>query len=265
MKTKIIAMIACLTLTIALITGCGSESSGSGSGEFTTVNDGVLTMGTNASFPPYEYYEGNEIVGIDVEIAGAVAEYLGLELEVQDMEFDAINTAVQQGKIDIGFAGMTVTAERQEVINFTTSYAKGVQSVIVPEGSPITSVDDLFADGANNVVGVQRNTTGDIYSTGDIEDKGLGTIDRYSKGADAVLALVQGKIDCVIIDNQPAIKYVEANDGLMILDTEYLEEDYAASISKDNEELLEAVNEALAALIEDGTIQAILDKYISAE
>ncbi len=233
--------------------------------EFTTSVEGQLIMATNAQFPPYEYYDGDEIVGIDAEIAQAIADKLGLELVIDDMEFDSIITAVKGGKADIGLAGMTVTAEREEEVYFTESYATGVQVVIVKEDSEITSVDDLFADDAAYVIGVQRNTTGDLYSTWDIEDMGLGTIDRYSKGADAVQALITDKVDCVIIDNEPAKAFVEEVDGITILETEYVTEMYAAAMSKDNEALYNAVNEALQELIEDGTVQSIVDKYITAE
>ncbi|MCL2342957.1 MAG: ABC transporter substrate-binding protein [Firmicutes bacterium] len=235
-----------------------------GTAAFTTVTPGVLTMATNAAFPPYEYYENNQVVGIDVDIANAIAQKLGLALDIQDMEFDSIITAVTSGKADIGMAGMTVTPERQQAVNFTDSYATGVQVVIVKGDSPITSVDDLFAAGANHIVGVQRNTTGDIYTTGDIADAGLGTIDRYSRGADAVMALINGKVDCVVIDNEPAKAFVAANPGLKILPTSYITEDYAGAMSKDNQPLYDAVNQALKALIADGTVQGIIDKYIKA-
>ena len=258
---KIIALALAVLMIAALMTGCGSTGSKNG---LKTVESGKLIMATNAAFPPYEYIEGNEIVGIDAEIAGAIAEKLGLELQIDDMEFDSIVESVKGGKADIGLAGMTVTPERQEVINFTTSYATGVQVVIVTEGSAITSVDDLFAEGASHAIGVQRNTTGDLYCTWDLEDAGLATVDRYSKGADAVQALLTGKVDCVVIDNEPAKAFVEANEGLMILDTEYAIEDYAAAMSKDNTELYEAVNKALEELIADGTVAAIIEKYIPA-
>ena len=225
--------------------------------------NGTLIMATNAAFPPYEYYEGGEIVGIDAEIAAAIAAKLNMELQIEDMEFDAIINAVTSGKADMGMAGMTVTGERLEAVNFTDSYATGVQVVIVTEDSAITSVDDLFAEGANHIIGVQRNTTGDLYTTEDLEDAGLATIDRYSKGADAVMALKTGKVDCVVIDNEPAKAFVAENEGLKILETEYANEDYAIAIAKDNTELLEQVNTALAELIADGTVQSILDKYIA--
>ena len=222
-------------------------------------------MATNAAFPPYEYVEGGEIAGIDAEIAAAIAGKLGLELLIDDMEFDSITEAVKSGKADLGLAGMTVTPDRQEEVDFTVSYATGVQVVIVTEDSEIASVDDLFAEGASHVIGVQRNTTGDIYTTDDIEDEGLGTIDRYSKGAEAVQALKTGKVDCVVIDNEPAKAFVAEVEGLKILETEYVTEDYAAAMSKDNKALYDAVNAALQELIADGTIQGIIDKYISAE
>ena len=223
-----------------------------------TVNDGVLTMATNAYFPPYEYYEGEEIVGIDAEIAKAVADKLGLELKIEDMEFDSIITAVQTGKADIGLAGMTVTDERKQSVNFSDTYATGIQVVIVTEDSDITSVDDL----EGKEMGVQLSTTGDIYAS---DDYGEEFVEQYNKGADAVMALTQGKVDAVIIDNEPAKSFVAANEGLKILDTEYVTEDYAACINKENTELLDAVNGALAELKEDGTLQGILDKYITAE
>ena len=230
-----------------------------------TAVEGVLTMATNAAFPPYEYIEGGAIVGIDADIAAAIAEKLGLEIQIEDMEFDAIIEAVKSGKADIGLAGMTVTPDRAEEVNFTASYATGVQVVIVTEDSAITSVDDLFAEGASNVIGVQRNTTGDLYTTWDLEDAGLATIDRYSKGAEAVQALKTGKVDCVVIDNEPAKAFVAEVEGLKILDTEYILEEYAGAMNKDNAELFEAVNAALEELIADGTIQTIIDQYISAE
>ena len=225
----------------------------------------TLVMATNASFPPYEYYDGETIVGIDAEIAAAIANYLGYDFVIADMEFDSIIAAVQSGKADFGMAGMTVTEERMMMVNFSDSYATGVQVVIVPENSPITSVDDLFAEGAKTVIGVQLSTTGDLYCTWDLEDAGLATVNRYPNGNEAVMALVAGKIDCVVIDNEPAKAYVAANPGLKILDTAYAVENYAACFAKDNTELQAEFNAALKALTEDGTIPAIIEKYIPSE
>ena len=241
----------------------GSSAAPEAAGSFTTVEDGVLTMATNAYFPPYEYYEGEDVIGIDVEIAQAVADKLGLTLKVEDMEFDSIITAVQGGKADMGLAGMTITEERKKNVSFSDSYATGVQVVIVKEDSEITTPDDLAG---GKKIGVQLGTTGDIYASDTPENGGYGeeNVEQYSKGADAVMALVQGKVDAVIIDNEPAKSFVESNEGLKILETEYVNEDYAAAVSKENEALLTAINGALGELKADGTIQSILDKYISA-
>ncbi len=261
---KLLIMLLGLMLMLTFA-ACGGAEEPAADAAFTTVSDGQLIMATNAQFPPYEFYDGNEIVGIDAEIAGLIADKLGLELVIEDMEFGSITTAITQGKVDLGAAGMTVTPDRLEEVDFTESYATGVQVVIVKEDSPITSVDDLLAEGANHIVGVQLSTTGDIYATGDIEDAGLGTIDRYNKGADAVMALTTDKVDCVIIDNEPAKAFVEANEGLKILDTEYIIENYAIAMSKENPALYQAVNEAIIELINDGSVQTVIDKYISAE
>ena len=229
--------------------------------EITTVSEGKLIMATNAYFPPYEYFEGEKIVGIDAEIAEAIAEKLGLELVIENMQFESIITAVSEGAADIGLAGMTITDERLEQINFSISYASGVQSIIVKEGSAITTVDDLYADGAAYKVGVQLGTTGDIYASDDFGD----LVTQYTNGNEAVLALTKGDIDCVIIDNEPAKAFVEANEGLTILETAYAEEDYAACIAKENSALLAAVDQAILELTEDGTIDTIIEKYIPAE
>lgn len=169
----------------------------------------IFSMATNAAFPPYEYYENDTIVGIDAEIVAAIADELGMKLVIEDMEFESIIIAVQTGAVDIGAGGLTVTEERAQAINFTTSYATGVQVIIVQEGSAITTLDDLFEEGNDYKIGVQQNTTGDLYSTWDFEDAGLATIERYNKAADAVQALMLGQVDCVIIDNEPAKAFVE--------------------------------------------------------
>lgn len=254
---KNLIKVVSLTLIAAMgfaFAGCGSKSTGM------TVEEGVLTMATNAYFPPYEYYDGETIVGIDAEIAAAVADRLGLTLVIEDVAFDSIIGGVQSGKYDIGCAGMTVTEERLQSVNFTTPYATGIQSIIVREGSDITDIDTLIDSGC--MVGVQSGTTGDIYMTDEVGDERM---DRYDKGNDAVIALMQGKVDAVVIDNQPAIAFVEANEGLVILDTPYTVEDYAMAINLENTELLEAINQALAELTEDGTIDAIIETYIPSD
>jgi len=232
---------------------------------FTTVEPGLLIMATNAEFPPYEFWEGDVIVGIDAEIAGVIADRLGLTLRIDDMDFNAIIGAVVAGRADIAMAGLTITEERKVSVDFSTSYATGVQVIIVQEGSPITSVDDLFADDAFFDIGVQESTTGDLYTTWDLEEEGLATIHRFRRGADAVQALVTDRVDCVVIDNEPARAFVAMNPGLVILDTEFAVEDYAMAFSQDNPGLREAVDAVLRELIADGTVQSIVDKYITSD
>ncbi|MBQ6902569.1 MAG: transporter substrate-binding domain-containing protein, partial [Oscillospiraceae bacterium] len=219
----------------------------------------VLTMGTNAAFPPYEFVDAdNNIVGIDAEIAAAVADKLGMELEIKDMAFDSLITAVSSGSIDVVLAGMTVTPERAESVNFSDSYATGIQVVIVTEDSAIATIDDL----AGKKIGVQSGTTGDIYCA---DDYGEDAVSRYDNGALAVAALQNGQVDCVVIDNEPAKAFVEANEGLKILETEYITEEYAAAIAKENVELLDKFNAALAELEAEGKLDEIIGKYIKAE
>ena len=246
------------------VTDNGSENNG-GDAAFTTVESGKLHMSTNAAFPPYEMIAADgSFEGIDVEVAAAIAEKLGLELVVDDMGFDAALTAVQTGKSDIAMAGITVTDDRKEVMDFSDSYATGIQVVIVKEDSPIQTVDDL----ANaEMIGCQKATTGYIYCSDTVENGGYGEdhVTAYDTGALAVMALVNGQIDAVVIDSEPAKAFVAANEGLKILDTEFSVEDYAIAVGKGNSALLDATNNAMAELKADGTFQSIVDKYIPAE
>ncbi len=251
---KIIAMLLAASMTLAMV-GCG----GSADSGITTVTKGKLTMSTNAAFPPYEMtLDDGSYAGIDVEIAGKIAEKLGLELQIDDMDFSAALLAAQQGKSDMVMAGVTVNEERLKVMNFSDSYSTGVQVIIVPENSDIATADDL----AGHKIGTQNATTGNIYCT---DDFGEENVVGYDNGLTATQALLNGQIDCIVIDSAPAKEFVNANPGLKILDTEYVTEDYAIGVSKDNEPLLNAINKALGELIADGTVQGIVDKYISAE
>ena len=223
----------------------------------TAATNGTLVMATNAEFPPYEFREGDQIVGIDAEIAQAIADELGMELQIEDMAFDSIIAAVQSGKADMGVAGMTVTEDRLQAVNFSDPYTQAAQVIIVKEDSTVASPDDL----KGKTVGVQLGTTGDIYAE-DIED---ATIERYSKGFEAVQSLLQDKVDAVIIDREPAKVFVEENEGLKVLDEEFTVEDYAICMAKDNTDLLDKVNTALASLKESGKLDEIKAKYITAE
>ena len=246
---RILSAAAVFVLAGSMLAGCGSSSS----------DENTLVMATNATFPPYEYVEGDEIVGIDPEIAAAIADELGMELQIEDVDFDSIVAGVASGKYDMGMAGMTVDPDRLESVNFSDSYATGIQSIIVKEGSPIQSVDDLSS---STKIGVQQGTTGAQYAA---DDYGQDAVVNFNKGADAVQALVTDKVDCEIIDNEPAKSFVEANPGLKILDTEYAVEDYAICVAKDNDELLDKINDALAKLKEDGTLDEIINKYIPSD
>ena len=265
---------AAVSVAALALTACGGSASSAASSvassaasseavssaaELTTVEAGKLTMATNAAFPPYEMTtDAGEFEGIDIDTAKAIAEKLGLELQIDDMDFDAALLAVQQGKSDMVMAGVTVTDERQNVMDFTDSYATGIQSIIVKEDSDIASVDDL----AGKKIGTQRGTTGYLYCSDDFGDE---NVVAYDDGLTAVQMLNNGQVDCVVIDNAPAKEFIAANPGLKLLDTAYVEESYAIGIGKGNTELKDAINTALEELKADGTLQAIVDKYITAE
>ena len=245
------------TSSVASSAAASSEAASAAATELTTVEAGKLTMATNAAFPPYEMTtDAGEFEGIDIETAQAIADKLGLELQIDDMDFDAALLSVQQGKADIVMAGVTVTDERKAVMDFSDSYATGIQSIIVPEGSDIASPDDL----AGKKIGTQRGTTGYIYCSDDFGDE---NVVAYDDGLTAVQALNNGQVDAVVIDNAPAKEYVAANPGLKVLETSYAEEDYAIGMAKGSA-LEDAVNKALEELKADGTLQAIVDKYINA-
>ena len=279
---KVFALALTVLMVMSMFAGCGSSNTAktttaateapattaaaettaaettAAAAELKTVEAGKLIMSTNAAFPPYEMVaDDGSFEGIDVEVAGAIAGKLGLELVVDDMDFDAALLAVQQNKSDIVMAGVTVTEDRQLIMNFSDSYATGVQVVIVKEGSNVT-LDNL----GEKMIGTQRGTTGYIYTSGDYGDD---HVTAYDNGASAVQALLNGQVDCVVIDSAPAEAFVAANAGLTILDTEYVTENYAIGVNKDNTALLDAINQALAELTADGTIQSIVDKYITAE
>ena len=244
--------------SVASSAAASSEAASAAATELTTVEAGKLTMATNAAFPPYEMTtDAGEFEGIDIETAQAIADKLGLELQIDDMDFDAALLSVQQGKADIVMAGVTVTDERKAVMDFSDSYATGIQSIIVPEGSDIASPEDL----AGKKIGTQRGTTGYIYCSDDFGDE---NVVAYDDGLTAVQALNNGQVDAVVIDNAPAKEFVAANPGLVILDTSYAEEDYAIGVAKGSS-LKDAVNAALEELKADGTLQSIVDKYITAE
>lgn len=253
---KIAVLILVLALAVGVFAGCGAKDS-------MTLEEGKLIMSTNAEFPPYESTDdAGNYIGIDIEIAQEIAKKMGLELVIDNMEFTAALEAVQQGKSDMVMAGVTVDEDRLMVMDFSDSYATGVQVVIVKEGSDVT-MDNL----GEMMIGTQLGTTGYIYASDTPDNGGYGEdhVIGYDNGITAVQALMNGQIDAVIIDNAPAQAFVDANPGLTILEGEWAVEDYAIGFAKGNTELQEAVNQALAELIADGTVQKIIDKYIPAE
>lgn len=252
------------------VVGCGGSSSSSeettetaaassGEASVATSQEGKLIWGTNAAFEPYEYMEGDKVVGIDAEIAEAIAAKLGLEAQAENMDFDAIIPAVTTGKVDLGLAGMTVNEERLNNVNFSDPYVEAGQAIIVKEGSGISTVADL----AGKVIGVQKGTTGDEYVSDEANEVGAASVERFSNGPDAAQSLVTDKIDAVVIDNEPAKKLVENSTGLVKLEENLTSEQYAIAVSKDNTELLDAVNSALKEMQDSGELQAILDKYLN--
>ncbi len=268
---KFLAMAMALAMTLSLAS-CGKkenpapQSSGSnGANAPATVESGKLIVSTNAEFPPYEFMaDDGSYEGIDIEVAGLIADKLGLELQVDNMGFTQCLEAVQSGRSDMALAGVTVTKKRLVNMDFSNSYATGVQVVIVPEDSPIETPDDL----ANaDLIGVQEGTTGYIYCSAPVEEDGFGEdhVNAYEDGAVAIQALLAGKIDCVVIDNEPAKAYVAANPGLKILETPFAVEDYAIALKKGNTEMADSVNAILAELIADGSVQEVIDKYIKAD
>lgn len=258
MKLKKLVSVLLVAACVFSLAACGSKGEDAKEDSASKSEDKeTLVMATNAEFPPYEYREGDEIVGIDAEVAAAIAEELGMELKIEDMAFDSIITAVTSGKADIGAAGMTVTPDREKNVSFTDTYAHATQVIIVKEDSAIAGPDDL----EGKKVGVQLGTTGDIYAE-DITDV---TVERYNKGFEAVQALTQDKIDAVVIDGEPAKEFVKEAEGLKILDEAFTEEDYAIAVAKDNEELLTKVNDALGKLKDSGKLDEIVAKYIKAD
>ena len=284
---KLLSLLLAASMCVVLLAACGSNGSADASkgaassapaasaaasgdkadgdaAEVKTIESGKLIMATNAQFPSYEMVadgdgvNGTGFDGIDIEIAAAIAEKLGLELQVDDMDFDAALTAVQQGKCDFVLAGLTYTDERAQLMTFSDSYAQGVQAIIVKEDSAIASPDDL-ANAA--MIGTQRGTTGYLYCT---DDFGEDHVAAYDSGAAAVQALLNGQVDAVVIDKMPAETFAAENDGLKVLDTAYTTEDYCAAVAKDNEALVKEVNAVLAELKADGTLDQIVAKYINA-
>lgn len=250
MAKKVIAALLCVLVLGALFTACSKKDSVA-----TIKEKGVIVMGTNAEFEPFEYRDNGEITGIDVEIAQALAEKMGVELKIEDMAFDSLVGAIGSGKIDFIAAGMTADPDRDKNVDFSDGYYDAYQAIIVKEGSDIKGSADL----AGKKIGVQQGTTGDIYCSDEVEG---AEVSRYSKGSEAILDLINGKIDCVVIDNFPAMKFVSKNEGLTILEDKITSETYSIAVGEGDEKLLAEVNAVIKELKADGTLDAIIQKYV---
>lgn len=257
--TKLVSVLLAGTMMLGIV-GCGSSNNSNADSASLTTQEGKLIWGTNAAFEPYEYMEGDKVVGIDAEIADAIAAKLGVEAQVENMDFDAIIPSVTTGKVDIGLAGMTSNEERLKNVNFSTPYVNAGQAIVVTADSDIKTVADL----KGKIVGVQKGTTGDEYVSDEANGVGVASVERYGNASEATQSLITNKIDAVVIDNEPAKALVKANDGKVVkLDENLTEEEYAIAIAKDNTELLDAVNNALKEMQDSGELQAILDKHLN--
>ncbi len=268
-KTKILALALALALAVCAFAACGEkeesqplsepDSQGEATASASIVADELgkdtLVMGTNAEFEPFEYRENDQIVGYDIDTAAEIAAFTGMELKVEDMNFDSLINALVSGKIDMILAGMSVTEERAEVVNFSNPYYRAAQVIIVPkEGATVASSADL----AGKKIGVQEGTTGDIYVDENVEGAELN---RFKKAVDAAIDLANGKLDAVVLDEQPAKRIVEQNEALTILDEALTAEEYAIAVRKDNPVLLEEINNCLTELEENGKKDEMLTKY----
>lgn len=214
-----------------------------------------LVMVTNAEFPPYEFKDGGNFEGIDIEIAKLIAEKMGKELEILDVEFDAIIPAIVNNKADIALAGLTVTPDRKENVAFSDTYLKATQRVLVKQDSDIKNINDM----KDKKIGVQTGNTADIYCTNDFGER---NISRFSKHVDAVEALKNKKIDAIVLDNEPAKVFDKENDEIVMLDDIYCEEEYAIAMNKDNKDLLDQINNILSEIKVSGAFDEIVEKYI---
>ncbi|SCY53251.1 basic amino acid ABC transporter substrate-binding protein [Butyrivibrio sp. INlla14] len=248
MKNKIISVVLVAMMMIASLAGCGNSSS----------SKETLVVGTNAAFPPFEYIgdDGNPD-GFDVALIKAIGEKIGMDVQIQDMEFDSLVSSIG-GKIDVAIAGMTVTEERQKTVDFSDPYYEAVQAVIVPKGSSIATAEDL----KNCKIGVQLGTTGEFIAD-EIEG---AEVSAYNKAIDAVNDLNNGRLDLVIVDKNPAAVFgTQYADQVDVIDGsafDFEAEFYAIALPKGNTELAEKINNAIAELKKDGTYDSLIAKYI---
>jgi len=245
MKKKLVSIIVVSVMAATLFAGCGSK------------NEDTLIVGTEAGFAPYEYMEGDKVVGIDMDIAQAIADSMGKELVIKNMDFDGALLAVQNGTVDFVAAGVSVNEERKEVMDFSIDYVDSTEVVVINNVTPtVASVEDL----AGKIVGVQQGNIADFYVEANIEAK---EIKRYTKFAQAAEDLKNGKIDCIVMDLFPAEELVAANTELAILDGALFEDKYAIAVKKGNSELLDEIDTTIQKLKDDGKIEEFYENHTS--
>jgi polar amino acid transport system substrate-binding protein len=245
MKKKVASILIITAVAATIFSGCGKK------------NEDTLIVGTEAGFAPYEYMEGDKVVGIDMDIAQAIADSMGKELVIKNMDFDGALAAVQNGTVDFVAAGVSVNEERQKLMDFSIDYVDSTEVVIVNNQNPtVASVEDL----AGKIVGVQQGNIADFYVESNVEAK---EIKRYTKFAQAAEDLKNGKIDCIVMDKYPAEELVGANAELSILEGALFEDKYAIAIKKGNTELLDKVNKVIQELKDGGKIEEFTANHTS--
>ena len=246
--TKILTLALAMIMLAGVLTACGGGSK----------NGDTLTFGTNAEFPPFEFVTSNGVIGeydgIDMAIAKQIADANGMTVAIENMEFDSLLVALQNGQIDAVIAGMTATDERRETVDFSTTYYTATQGMIVREDSDITKATDM----ADKKICVVQGYTGEVC----VQEMGY-SYEAFKKGTEAVLELVNGKCDVVVIDSATAQKYVGDNEGLKIVEdaSAFESEEYAIAVQKGNTELLDKINASVEKMLSDGTINELAVKY----
>ncbi len=270
--TMIVSMSACSSTsntasTAASTAGSEAASAAASSAASTTLDkikaDGFVTMSTNAEFEPFEYKDGDSIVGIDADISQKIADKLGVKLKINDVAFDTLTTELSAGKTNFVAAGMTVTDDRKKNVDFSDTYFDASQAIIVLKGSAIKARTDLNG----KKVGVQQGTTGDTFCTNEDgkSDIKVGSVERYNKGVDAITDLINGKIDAVVIDDFPATKFVEKNaEKLVKLSDALTVEKYAIAVKKGDEAMLKTINDVLGEMKSSGELTKVIEKYKAA-
>lgn len=259
MKIKKVAGILLAGTMMISMAACGGKEEGAKSEK--------LIVGTEAGFAPYEYMKGNEVVGIDMDIAKAIADEMGKELEIKNMDFDGALAAVQSGKVDFVAAGVSISPEREEAMDFSNEYVNSTEVIVVNKENPaVTPAGEELAgsDLDGKVVAVQQGNIADIWVSNK-DNCNPKEVKRYTKFAQAAEDLKNGKIDCIVMDQYPAEELVAANDALTTVDGTLFEDKYAIAVKKGNKELLDEINKVIDKLVEEGKIEEFTANHVQSE